>query len=472
MTMPKWWVVGSAIVAALVVGGLALILVEPNRNLIEVAEFSESQISPNADGDNDLTVFRYTISENAVITLAFENQTTGEVYRFRDEHRRVSGDYEVLFSGVVDGFRLPDDPWGDTWVDGDRTNDELETRLLPNGMYTWTFTVTSDDGETATEMGTLDIIDADSNLPWLSAFDVGPTEFTPNQDGIRDRINVNIYLDKPATLQVYLEDEQGVQTYLARREGLREAGDEGNHEYDYDGGVDQGFRPPQDGNYTIFAVAQDDEGQRIVRTSQITIADSGLPQVEIVPQPSGATVCFEDGAYQDSYFTDINTQGDLLPKPDTICSNLETLTLPVGNLLIFRLTVSNYGDTPIRTAEPFPGTVYEDTQLASTLGEYEESGAWRVGIKCDTSMSDFPWRWALAPEDELTAIYDQERDETYYYLLPGQRAEVWGAVRMTTLIDARNPQPCWAGLIHEDVGIPPNQNNVGRREVELVNVPQ
>ncbi|HLA45430.1 MAG TPA: hypothetical protein VJZ27_18415, partial [Aggregatilineales bacterium] len=107
-------------------------------------------------------------------------------------------------------------------------------------------------------------------------------------------------------------------------------------------------------------------------------------------------------------------------------------------------------------------------QRASTLGAYEESGAWRVGIMCDTAESDFPWRWAAAPLDELTAEYDAESDETYYYMQPGQRAEVWGAVRMTEIIEARNPQVCWAGLIHEDVGIPPLQNSVGRREIELV----
>jgi hypothetical protein len=37
-----------------------------------------------------------------------------------------------------------------------------------------------------------------------------------------------------------------------------------------------------------------------------------------------------------------------------------------------------------------------------------------------------------------------------------------------TEIEARNPQNCWAGLIHEDVEISIRNNNVGQREVELV----
>jgi hypothetical protein len=73
--------------------------------------------------------------------------------------------------------------------------------------------------------------------------------------------------------------------------------------------------------------------------------------------------------------------------------------------------------------------------------------------------------------EELTAVYDEETNETYYYLEPGQRTETWGAIRMTEIRKARNPQECWAGLIHEDVEIPEYQSRVGAREIELVPPP-
>jgi hypothetical protein len=459
MPIPKLWVIGLAILAAVIVGLVGVLAVDPPRPLIVQAGFTLQRITPNADSIEDVTEFHYTLSQAAIVTLAFESQN-GEQFIFRDQKRRGAGDYQMVFSGVVDGFQREGESWEGT----------LETRLLPDGIYTWKLTAVSDDGETATKTGDLEIINGDTELPLITAFEVGPTIFTPNQDGIRDRISVNVYLAKPADLKVYLQDQQGVQIFLSERQGGREIGDMGNHEFDYDGGVDQGFRPPADGEYTLFAVAQDAEGQRMIRTRQITIQDSGLPQVEIVPQATGSTVCFEVAPYQESYYSDREALGETIPKPETVCSELTTLTIPVGELLVFHLTVSNYGDTPIRTAGPFPGTVYHQDQRASTLGEYEESGAWRVGIMCDTAESDYPWRWALAPLDELTQVYDPERDETYFYLEPGQRAESWGAIRMTELIEARNPQPCWAGLIHEDVGIPALQNNVGRREVELVPV--
>ncbi|NJK30938.1 MAG: hypothetical protein HC927_00240 [Deltaproteobacteria bacterium] len=256
---------------------------------------------------------------------------------------------------------------------------------------------------------------------------MGRRFFTPNQDGIEDRVSLNVFLAKAADLQVYLEDAVGVRTYLARREGAREPGEAGNHEYDYDGGVDQGFRPPTAGEYQVFAVAQDAEGQRVRAADTLVIEDSGLPQVEIIPQSTGGTVCFERAPYDDAYFTDAETEGQTIPQPQDVCSELTTLTLPVGDLLIFRLTVRNYGETPIRTAGPFPGTVYDFGQQNSSLGYLEESGVWRVGIECETATTSYPWRWAVAPRAALTEVYNAELDATLYYLEPGARGEVWGS---------------------------------------------
>jgi hypothetical protein len=54
----------------------------------------------------------------------------------------------------------------------------------------------------------------------------------------------------------------------------------------------------------------------------------------------------------------------------------------------------------------------------------------------------------------------------YYYLPAGARAVVWGAVRLTQ-IEVRNPQNCWAGLIHEDVAISQLNDYVGPRRIFL-----
>jgi hypothetical protein len=43
---------------------------------------------------------------------------------------------------------------------------------------------------------------------------------------------------------------------------------------------------------------------------------------------------------------------------------------------------------------------------------------------------------------------------------------------MTALIPTRNPQKCYAALIHEDVEIPARQNGVGEIDVKLTPRPE
>lgn len=454
MRLPRVLTIAAAIVAAILIGGAGYLLLRPPVPLLSNATFESETISPNADGQDDITYITYTLARPAQVSITLERED-GARFVFRENERRVKGDYRVAFSGIVGGYTLP----------GEDIPGTIETRLIPNGQYTWTISATNEN-ESAEVTGSLEVVSADTALPIIRSFEISPDVFSPNQDGIGDRVNVNVYLEKDATLNVYLEDENGLRIYLPEREGGRAPGEAGSHEYDYDGGVDQDLEPPPDGTYRVFAVAQDAEGQRIVREAELTLVDGGLPKVEIVAQTTGATVVFSTQPYDEAYYTDATTQGERIPMPEGVSPELTTLTMLQGDLLVFYLTVENYGTTPIRTAGPFPGTVYDFNQIMATMGEYRESGAWRVGINCETVLSDFPWRWALGTEDELTKVEDEVTGQTYYYLEPGQRAQVWGAIRMTELIPALNPQDCWAGLIHESVEV--TQAQVGRRPIQLL----
>lgn len=457
MTLSKPLVLLAALLATAALAGLGYLVLQPPASLITHAGFSTDTISPNADGQNDVAVFSYGLSRNATISLSFEHEDR-RVYAFREEADRPQGDFSVNFSGVVDGYTLP----------GEEIAGTIERRLIPNGTYTWTLRATDHDGETDVRRGTLTITQADTVLPRLSFFEVSADRFTPNQDGIRDRVRVNVFLSKAADLRVFLEDANGVKHFLPERLEGRQPGEPGNHEYDYDGGVDDGYEPPPDGTYTLYAVAQDAVGQRIVRQRTLIIEDGGLPQMEIFPQATGAPVCFYRLPWDEAYYTDLDTIGEKIARPEETCSDLSTLTLEQGDLLVFKLTVHNYGRTPVRTHGPFPGTVYEFEQQSNALGYLEQDGTFRVGIECQTAATSFPWRWAVGDPDSLDVIYDAELDETLYYLPPDSFTEVWGAIRMTKIFEARNPQNCWAGLIHEGVQVDPFQSNVGRREIELV----
>jgi hypothetical protein len=185
----------------------------------------------------------------------------------------------------------------------------------------------------------------------------------------------------------------------------------------------------------------------------------------------GVDVVFAYQPYAESYFSNIRQPGELISPPEgPLDLNLTGLTIPLNELLVFKLTVENYSEVPIRTTGPAPGTVYQQDQRAATLGWYEEPGAWRVGIDCDTAAADYPWRWALGSAENLISEQDPATGHHYYYLPPGSQAVIWGGIRMTEIVENFNPQNCWAGLIHEQVEVSPRNARVGPREIELVDL--
>jgi hypothetical protein len=95
----------------------------------------------------------------------------------------------------------------------------------------------------------------------------------------------------------------------------------------------------------------------------------------------------------------------------------------------------------------------------------EEPGAWR-GIQCATSWHPSPI-WAIGSAEDLIIIADPDTGREFQYLPPQTQAVVWGAIRMTDLNEAANPQTCWAGLIHEQVGIGVENAYVGARDIQL-----
>lgn len=460
MRLPIWLTVITALAAAVVIGGIGLLLVQPPRPLISAASFTPEQISPNADGESDVTEIAYTITRSAEVTITFTG-VDGRMFVFRQAQPRPANDYRVLFSGVVDGFVNP----------GEVFEGEIERRLMPDGDYTWTIRVVDPvNGEIAEATGILRITGGSTALPELVNLEVPPF-ITPNQDGISDRAQMSVYLTKPADLRLYLVGPDGQPVFVPEMRDRREPGDAGRHVFDYDGGIDLGAKPPPDGTYEVVAEAQDSEGQRIRLTSSITVQAGGDPQAEIAPQPNGLDVIFETQPFDERYFTDASQTGERLPEPSlSPDARFQTVVMPVGDLLIFRLTVENYGEVPIRTSGPWPGTVYQQDQIWGAMGVYEQSGAWRVGLNCSTSTVDFPWRWAIGSPEALEQTEDPVNGNVYYYLPAGERSVVWGAVRMTRLIEARNPQQCWAGLIHEDVEVSVRNARVGARDIELIEV--
>lgn len=381
-------------------------LVRGDDSLLRRVTFSAELITPNADGHRDATRIAYEISRNAVVSIYFEDDS-GQRYYFRENQPRGAGEYEVLFSGVVNPYDLPDEVY----------QGELLARLLQDGDYTWTIEAVDESGVVEQQQGNLTIADADTTLPELRDFSLDRKLFTPNRDGIDDRLLIQFAQQKEAEVRVFLLTPDGAELPIAEQERAVVSGAPGRHYYDYEGGVDHGAAPPEDGTYTIVALAQDAEGQKMRVTDTVTIAYGGVPRADIFAPATGDTF------------------------------RLSATAVALCDTLYFTLTVQNYGETPIRTTGPPPGTVYDSDWNYNTVGWTTESGAWRVGVGYENELKDYPFRWALGEADQLEQIGD------HLYLMPGQRVEVTGGIRLTGPLGERNPQPIWAGLIHEDVEI-------------------
>ncbi len=87
-----------------------------------------------------------------------------------------------------------------------------------------------------------------------------------------------------------------------------------------------------------------------------------------------------------------------------------------------------------------------------------------MAIGYENELTTYPYRWAVGNLEDLERIGDD------YYLMPGARAVVTGGIRIVDVFGVRNPQPIWAGLIHEDVEITEFNNRVDAQDI-LIDLP-
>ena len=313
-----------------------------SKHLLYDVAIEPAMISPDADGAMDVARISYSISRHAQVALHFLDQQ-GTKYVFRSEVSRPPGSYEALFGGVIDN------------------------RLLADGQYTCVLEATADDGERAKVEVPLTIEGGEPTHIEIRNLNIYPTTFTPNRDGINDRVTIGYYLTKEAiNVQVYLRDAEGTK-YPIPEDMIRPVGQEGNHEHDYEGGDDLGATPPPDGTYTVVVEAEDAVGNRHAVRGQLTIVDGGVPRAEIVNR----------------------------------AAQWSSSVVPLGGTLTFTCTVRNIGKVGIRTTGPEPGTLYTTSENFNQKGAYEEPGVFRIGMDYEGNSSGriFPFRWQLGCDE-------------------------------------------------------------------------
>jgi len=390
--------------------------------LLDEVVVEPATIAPYAGSPNIAATIRYAVSREASVSI-YLLDAQGKRHDFRRDQPRPAGSYDALFGGAI--------------------ND----RVLPDGAYEVVIEAMDAHGQVAQVKKKLNITNADSTPPQLLNYTVFPDAFTPNQDGIADRVTIRYYLSKPAKMDVYLSDGKTryevaeKKTTLNLKDGFSQVG---AHEYDYDGGIDLLASPPPDGTYRVIADAVDAIGNRVRAEKNLTIKDSGIPRATITnsgvdwsaqPVPGGLTQTASASSGQ-------NTNN----------ANRVALLVPLGGALTFTVTVQNIGPVPIRTKGPEPATLYTTSENYNTKQLYQEPGVWRVGLDFEGNSvgRQYPFRWQLGSTKELTRVVADGKE--YFYLMPGQRVSVSGSVRIVDKPPRINTY-FWVGLVQEDVRI-------------------
>ena len=368
---------------------VALLVGCKQKPLLYGVQVDPAVISPNADGVTDVARISYALGRHALVSISFRDES-GVEHVLRSAVDRPQGEYEALFSGVI------------------------ENRLLPDGRYTCVLQAVADDGEQARLEVPITLQGGQATQIEIKNLNIYPTTFTPNRDGINDRVTIAYYLTREAEdVQVYLIGADGTK-YPIPEDKIRPMGQEGNHEHDYEGGVDLGATPPADGTYAVVVEASDAVGTRDVVRGELTFVNGGVPQVEVVNR----------------------------------AAVWSTSTLPLGGTLTFTCTVRNIGKVGVRTKGPEPGTIYTTSENFNSKEMYEEPGIFRLGLDYEGNSSGrtYPFRWQLGRDAELTVV-DGEK-----YLMPGQAVEIVGHIQIIDKPVVVAPY-YWLGLIHEQVWI-------------------
>lgn len=402
--------------------------------LLYNVKIEPDQITPNADGDQDVTSISYSLRRTANVSIYFEN-AKHERFFFRRDRRRSAGAYGVQWGGVVDEARTVQTSYGP---------EEILSQVLPDGQYRWTIEADDGNGKPESVSGDIVLQNADTQMPELHNFAVVPQTFTPNQDAIDDRVSISYYLNKDVTNPpvVYLEDpaQPGVHFIIPEKPGVAKQTERGYHAYDYDGGVDLNAEPPPDGQYKLVGEVSDAAGNAIRITRSLTITEGGIPRADV----AGG---------------EIDWQGEMN----------RIVLVPLNGKLCFTTTVTNEGTVPLRTSGPWPGQLYKFAENSNTLAIQhhddawlQQAGVWRFGINFDTTGLDFPFRWAVGRQEDLEKRMIKGHEQ--WYLMPGKSGQVSGCI----LIDEVPPVGTavwWGGLIHQSVDIP--NNDIDRITVEV-----
>ncbi len=389
--------------AALALLSLALTGCGLNAPLLSDVKITPDTISPNGDGRDDTAAIAYHVGRaSSLLTITFVDEK-GNAHPFRQSEPRSAGQFAAKFSGVTESTIVLTPFYSTT-----------QAAVLPDGTYKVVVEV-ENGGAKQTIESRLTIKGGDGTPPGFGDFSVFTPSFdekfqaargakiifSPNRDGIGDRVAVSYWLTREATVAVYLlktDDPQHAKYAISPVAKLKS----GRHDHDYEGGVDLGNTPPPDGEYIVVGEATDAIGNHAVTSKPLTVSDGGVPLAQIIR------------------------------------ASISPSTVALNGLLRIEVTVENVGTVAIRSQGPYSGTIYTTEENYNQKGFYDNPGVFRIGadFEGNTAGRQYPFRWGLTGDT----------------LLPGQRQTVVGYIKITSA-PSKASLYYWVGLQHEQVRV-------------------
>ncbi len=318
-------------------------------------------VEPHPNSSNQRADVGYTIGAPAHVTISLV-KPDGQRILLRDSDRSPDS-YSFPFSGLVD---VPN---------------SSDKQVLQNGDYKLLFAATGKDGRTLEQTVPAIIKNADPVPLVVDNLSLSLTTFSPNGQGVQqmpdgttinqDQTKLNYSVNKTADIAIWVTDSHGTNTPVHQQSAPdTKPGVQPSVTWD---GKGANGAPVPDGVYTMHVQATDAAGNVTDRTIQVTVVDSGIPQVQIVS------------------------------------SRFFPMALGLGDTVNLAITIKNTGTTAIKTLGPPPGTIYTTKMkgyLDSSFAKpgdptpyLDTPGRWRVGVRWTSGDVNYPARWGFFADD-------------------------------------------------------------------------
>ncbi|MCS7001742.1 MAG: hypothetical protein NZ518_02725 [Dehalococcoidia bacterium] len=344
-----------------------------------------AEISPNGDGVGDKVTIRYAVARPSRVSIWFID-SAGAEYVFRDREPRSAGEYRAVFDGTYEVG------------DGRATR-----RVLPDGLYRFRVLAEDRAGNRAETQGELTVRNGDRTPVMIENMTTSLSVITPNAD--RDRETIISYgITKDAEVVIFAIDQNGRQVLLEERTAKKAA------LYSHYWNGTAGGVPLPDGRYAIHIQAFDKAGNVSEEIRSVAIRGAGKADIRI-------------------------TRVDFSPR-----------TAPIGGDITVMIRVKNFGDVPVPTQGPPPGTPYRTDITYNYWTEadgatprfYDRVGLWRVAVMWDSAGSPYPVRWGFF-------------EDTSRLLQPGEEVVVTGTIK---LLPRQRELRIWAAIEEGGRGFP------------------